>query len=251
MLVANATDPLVTSNGYLLYVSDGVLYATRSTLHAAHSTDDPPALPKASADRALTAPSAPFAASEAGVLAYVPGAAGSLTGDSRLAIADRAGRITPLAVPAGRYTAVRVSPDGRQLAIGSEDGNSAIVWIYDLNGHLALQRLTVVGRNRHPIWSPDGAWVAFESERDGADGIYRQRVDGSGTAERLTTAGRGETQIPESWSPDGRVISFANVATAAWTDDLHAFHALRGRTGKYLALRQRTFGRTAAICLLP
>jgi Tol biopolymer transport system component len=72
-----------------------------------------------------------------------------------------------------------------------------------------MQRLTLEGNNRFPIWSPDGASVAFQSDRAGEPGIYRQRVDGTGVAERLTSAAAGEVHVPESWSPDGRFISFA------------------------------------------
>ena len=80
------------------------------------------------------------------------------------------------------------------------------MWIYRLGGTSALQRLTFEGRNRYPIWSPDGTRVAFQSDRGGDRAIYVQRVDGGGPAERLTKAGEGESQIPESWSPDGRYL---------------------------------------------
>ena len=59
------------------------------------------------------------------------------------------------------------------------------------------------------MWSPDGRWIAFQSDRAGDLGIFRQRADGIGVAERLTTAAAGEEHIPESWSPDGRHLSFA------------------------------------------
>jgi len=59
------------------------------------------------------------------------------------------------------------------------------------------------------VWSGDGQWITFASERDGAAGLFRQRADGSGAAERLTTAATGEEHIPETWSPDDRVLLYA------------------------------------------
>lgn len=50
--------------------------------------------------------------------------------------------------------------------------------------------------------------MAFQSDRGNEPGIYRQRVDGTGGVERLTSAAAGEKHVPESWSPDGWVISY-------------------------------------------
>ena len=36
-----------------------------------------------------------------------------------------------------------------------------------------------------------------------------QRTDGTGQVERLTKPEKGEGHVPESWSPDGRHISFS------------------------------------------
>ena len=58
------------------------------------------------------------------------------------------------------------------------------------------------------MWSGDSQWVAFQSDRFGDAGIFRQRADGKGAAQRLTTAAVGEEHVPESWSPDGKLLSF-------------------------------------------
>jgi TolB protein len=80
------------------------------------------------------------------------------------------------------------------------------VWVCRLREKSALQRLTIEGRNRFPIWSPDGTRVAFQSDRGGEQAIYVQRVDGTGRAERLAGAQNGASFIPDSWSPDGGSI---------------------------------------------
>jgi Tol biopolymer transport system component len=95
--------------------------------------------------------------------------------------------------------------------VGTDDGKEANVWIQDLAGAAAMRRLTFGGQNRFPTWSPDGQRVAFQSDREGDLAIYWRRTDGTGAAERLTTPAQGEVHIPESWSPDGKLISFSVV----------------------------------------
>jgi Tol biopolymer transport system component len=158
-----------------------------------------------------------FAVSASGTLLYVPGPATTSAGELALAVADRAGDVTLLPTPSGPYVHTRASPDGTRLAIGSDNGREAIVWILPLRGEVPIRRLTLEGRNRFPIWSPDGQRIAFQSDRGGDRAIYSQRVDGSGVAERLTVAGQNEAHIPESWSPDGAHLSFAVARGAGYS----------------------------------
>jgi Tol biopolymer transport system component len=114
----------------------------------------------------------------------------------------------PLNLPPGAYVHPRVSPDGQRIAFGSDDGNEAIVWVYDLSGTSAIRRLTFDGRNRFPIWSADGQRLTFQSDRDGDLGIFWQRADGSGSAERLTTPESDTAHVPDSWSPNSQQLLF-------------------------------------------
>ena len=163
---------------------------------------------------------AQFALSSTGVLAYIPSAAGTASAPKTLALADRNGAITRLNLPPRAYVHPRISPDGRQITVGTDDGKEAIVWVYDLKAGGQLRRLTFGGRDQFPIWSADGRWITFQSDRDGAGGIFRQLADGSGGAERLTKSQDGTQQQPESWSPDGLTLSFDLVRGAnqgVWT----------------------------------
>ena len=105
----------------------------------------------------------------------------------------------------------RVSPDARRLAVGIVSSQQADVWVYDLDGASAIRRLTLQGRNQHPVWSADSQRVAFQSDREGDLGIFWQRADGSGAPERLTTAPKGAAHVPESWAPDGQHLLFSEV----------------------------------------
>ena len=115
---------------------------------------------------------------------YIPGPiSGSALGD--LAFVERTGAVQKLKLPSGRYDLVRVSPDGKLLALGIDDVSGANVWIYDLLKGTALRQLTFGGRNRYPTWTPDGQRVVFQSDREGDLGIFWQRADGTDSAERL------------------------------------------------------------------
>src|SRR5262249_18342642 len=132
-----------------------------------------------------TTGTAQFSFSNNGTLVYVPGAE---TGSAQLAltIVDRNGNVTPLNLPQQLYATPRISPDGKNVAVGIDDGRQAAIWIYELSGATAMRRLTEGGTSRYPVWTPDGKRIGFQSERDGNRGIWWQAVDGSDPAERIT-----------------------------------------------------------------
>jgi eukaryotic-like serine/threonine-protein kinase len=169
-----------------------------------------------------------FVSANNGTLMYVPGPVDTMGASWAVAVADRTGATSRLSVPPGPYAHIRASRDGSQLAIGSDDGSEANVWIYRFDGSTAIRRLTLTGQNRFPVWLPDGQRAAFQSNRDGDAGIFVQRADGTGVAERLTKPAAGETHIPDAWSPDGRYMLFDVVKddwTSLWifsTDDRQA-----------------------------
>ena len=156
---------------------------------------------------------------------FIPGPSSTTSGQFDLALIERNGTPQPLKLSPGAYEYPRVSPDGKRIAFGSDDGKDAIVWIYDVAGASSMRRLTLGGRNRVPVWSADGERVAFQSDRDGDLGLFWQRADGTTAAERLTTPDKDTAHVPESWSPDGKTLLFSvakgssyAVAALSFTD---------------------------------
>ena len=197
------------ASGHLLYTIGGVVLAVPFDLRTlATSGIAAPVLEGVSRARTNATGAAHMAVSSGGTLLYVPGPVSPSSNLRQLTLADRAGVVTPLKLPAGPYTHVRASRDGKRLALGSDDGMEAIVWIYDLAETSAVRRLTLDGKNRFPIWSPDGERVAFQSDREGDLAIFTQRVDGTGSIERLTKPDKGEAHVPGSWAPDGKSLAF-------------------------------------------
>jgi eukaryotic-like serine/threonine-protein kinase len=173
-----------------------------------------------SANTALQSSVAQYAVSATGTLAYLPGRSSGASLPKALALAGRDGALQMLGLPQQPYIHPRLSPDGRQLAVGTDDGKDANVWVYDLKSGGSLRRLTFGGRNEYPIWTRDGRFITFQSDRDGDKAVFSQPADGSGAAQRLSRPEAGVAHRPESWSSDGKTLSM-NVVNAGnesvWT----------------------------------
>jgi serine/threonine-protein kinase len=211
-ILRGASDGRYLDSGHLLFARSGVMFAAPFDAVGAIVTGEAVAVVEGvRRARNQTTAVTHLATSPAGTMAYLPGPADFASGNQQIALANREGKVDPLAVRPGPLSYVRASRDGRRLAIASEDDREGIVWIQDLVPGAALRRLTFEGRNRFPIWSPDGQRVAFQSSRDGDFGIFLQRADGVGPAARLTTAQNGEAHVPDTWSPDGMTLAFSVV----------------------------------------
>jgi Tol biopolymer transport system component len=197
--VAAGGPALYVRNGYIVYWRGGVLYAIPVDQQSFEAKGDPVPIVEGVGRFDVSATA----------LIYVPAPVATQTGQFELATADSAGQLTALDIARGPYRTVRASPDGKRIAFDTDDGHDAIVWIQDLSGGGAPQRLTFEGSNRLPVWSPDGQSIAYQSDRNGSAAIYVQRIDGAGGAQPLTMPADGKTPLPESWSPDGKYLSFA------------------------------------------
>jgi serine/threonine-protein kinase len=144
---------------------------------------------------------AAFSASDNGVLAY-RGGGGAVP--LNLVWVNRNGTEQPLAAPPHNYTFPRISPDGKRVAAGIEEGEGQI-WLYDISRD-ALNRLTFEGpSNVDPVWTPDGKRIVFKGK---GNRLFWQSADGAGSAEDLTTGKLSQNNIPSSWSPDGQELAF-------------------------------------------
>ena len=86
---------------------------------------------------------------------------------------DRKGTLERFNVPPLRYRSPpRVSPDGKRVVFGTDDGRQAIIYTYELSGVSPMQPEPLVGNGRSAIWSPDG-WLVSQSDREGDAGIWQ------------------------------------------------------------------------------
>jgi len=167
-----------------------------------------------------------FALAGNGSLVYVP--QGEMPSDELL-WTGAAGEISARAPVPGNWVFPRLSPDGRRLAATLIDAGNVqtSIWLLDLE-----QRSQVIfanaGSNDHlAVWTPDGTRIAFSSNRDGPANLYWQRLEPGAAAERLTRS--QQHQDPGSWSPDGKLLAFAQASpVTGW--DLWVLDVETGRT---------------------
>ena len=214
-LVSGGSDGRYLPTGHLVYALAGVLFAVPFDLSTSRARHLDRSSSSRASERSLASSSrsgvAQFSISRTRVLVFVPGPAStSLSGAQRsLALVDRTGKVQPLELPPQPYVHPRLSRDGTQLVVGTDDGKEANVWVCALQPACVPRQLTFKGANRFPIWSSDGRYIAFQSDRDGLAAIYRQLADGSGSVEALTKPGSEQRDEPESWSPDGRSLTLS------------------------------------------
>jgi Tol biopolymer transport system component len=201
LLVKVSSNPIYVNAGYLLYNRQGTLMAQPFDADRLQLTGD--AIPIAEGVAFNPFGSyAQFAASDSGVLVY-RGGGGSVP--LTLAWVSREGAAQPLAATPHNYTFPKISPDGKRVAVGIEEGGGGQVWIYDTTRD-AMSRLTFEGTaNVDPLWTHDGKRIVFKGK---GNHLFWQPADGGGVAEQLTSDERSRNDLPGNWSPDGQALLF-------------------------------------------
>ncbi len=99
----------------------------------------------------------------------------------------------------------RVSPDGTQISVVSEEGGHMDLWVMGVDGSNRRQLTFGAAQDFSQTWSPDGRRVAYASESEGDLQVWVTDADGK-NAQQLTRV--GNTNYAPSWSPDGKWIAF-------------------------------------------
>jgi eukaryotic-like serine/threonine-protein kinase len=188
--------------GHLIYARGDVLYAVPFDLRKLQVRGTAaPLVQNVSGD---TSDGASFVGISERGLVYLSGS--DVTDRSTLAWVDRTGKIVDLPAPSHHYRDMRISPDGKQVAIGISE-RSQDIWIYDFARN-TMNRLTFEGENQLPLWTADGKGV-FYSTNAGATRheLKWTPVDGSSPPEKLE--GPDTTvRVPTSVSSDGSTLAY-------------------------------------------
>jgi len=204
---------VVVTPDYLLFVQNGNLMAQAFDAKRADLRGDPVPVAAGVVRNAGTWRAA-FDASSNGTLVFQ---AGSSAIGSQLLWLSRDGKPPVQLGEGAAFQEMKLSPDGRRLAVAVGDPSPA-VWVYDVARGVRT-RLTFQGNAVTPVWSPDGTRVAFAERRgNGALDVYVK--DASGVSKEEPLVSDNQDKVVADWSPDGRYILYTatpgSLANSIW-----------------------------------
>jgi len=201
--------PTGNSEGHLLYVHEGVLFAVpfdpaRLELRGAAV----PMVEDVAADPSSGAGQFSFSGtpSEPGNLVY---RAGKASGQSwPVWWLDSSGKTMPMISTPAFYTTPRLSPDGQRLALLVQGmGNDRRMFVYDWQRDTTSRFALDAQQPTYPVWSPDGKHIVFRFSAASGFGLGWIRSDGSGDTQHLLE--NKNRLMPYSFFPDGRRLAYA------------------------------------------
>ena len=200
--VVNADASALYSNGRLLYMRGGTLFAQPFDVEPPALSGEP-AIVVQNVALNTTSRRGEFSSSRTGVLAYRSASRSS----SQVAWFDRSGTKTG---NVGSASHVAIAPDDVRVA-GDRTESPASgrdVWVFDERSGTRTRLTFSAGDDWVTEWSPDGTHVAYTSSRDtpGAAQIYMKSANGVGNESLLLKTDRDKHHM--SWSPDGKHLAY-------------------------------------------
>jgi eukaryotic-like serine/threonine-protein kinase len=198
--------------GHVLYARDGGLMARAFDVSGSRFTSDPIRIAERLSYFKGTG-LAEFTASENGSLAFR-----DRTGVSELVWFDRAGKPQQTLGARASYDTIRLSPDGRRIAVQVTDPRTGLgnLWLYDRATGIPTQFTSDPLESIRPVWSADNVQLFFRSARGGSPDVYQKRADGRGLKEPVIEL--EGVQNPEDASLDGRHLVYAEGSRATASD---------------------------------
>ena len=210
VLFEGGYSPLYAASGHLLVVREGSVLAAPFDLERMEVTG--PAEPVLEINSHVGFGYADYSISSQGTLTYTPPTRRDPSSRQPVWLDADGGR-APLGVDPGPYRRPRISPDGRWLALETEEPSGSVLWTIELPGGTP-RRFTFEGSCMWPLWYPDSERIAFASLRDGAWGVYSKSITGGDA--QLVRSFDG-LLFPDDWTPDGRDIIAVTDNTAGGT----------------------------------
>jgi serine/threonine protein kinase len=211
------------SSGHLIFAQDNVLMAAPFDVEQLKITGPSALLVNDDVEFDWTGQTPQITISANGTTVYI---SGSELRKGELVWVDRGGRSTSLVADADVYEGLRLSPDGRLVAVGIRSQREGNIRVYVYNVQLGtFTPLVTKGESNYPQWSPNGTRIAFwgwEHRMEDA-GVFCKVVGGGAPAERLASKPpAGHFLHPYAWSQDllACTVLDPNTREDIWVVDL-------------------------------
>ena len=203
-LLRSATSPRYLPSGHLVYTKGATLYAVPFDLDRLETRGT--AVPVLE-DVAVQPVSglAQFDVSRSGTMVYRKDS-GSAVGMTRVQWLDASGKKDAAMAKPAVFSAPRLSPDGKRLALLVLEGMNQGISIYDEQRENVTRLTSSAEVYRGPVWSPDGRHIVFSTP----NGTFSIRADGAGPRQSLTGKFSSPASIA-SIAPGGKRLAYAEV----------------------------------------
>jgi eukaryotic-like serine/threonine-protein kinase len=199
--------PSRTHPSYLLFLRENALIARAFDPARGYFSGE--AVPVPGAEAVSTAPGinrAHFSVSHQGTLLFAHG-----NDRYQLTWFNREGKVVSSVGQPDQYQSIRISPDGKGVAVSRSDGGRLDIWRIDSGGG-APNRLTFDGNGYRFAWAPDGRRLFYSS----AGKMFETDTNGTGQSSAAVP-----TQNPAfsmDWSPDGRYLMYEETSPETQAD---------------------------------
>jgi len=209
LIVSTSANATYAEPGYLLYLRDNKILVAQPFDHRRYVLSGEP---HTLSDEVLYFPTvdrAVFSVSNGDVLITQTGKGASL---SQLTWFDRKGDRAGTVGTAGWYNNVRLSLDGRRVAINQTDqgGRNVDIWILEPARGVSSRLTFDPSAHQAPVWSPDGRQILFTGNRKLGMQFYLKSADGSGSAEQVAGFNIPSQSNVWDWSRDGKYVLVRN-----------------------------------------
>jgi eukaryotic-like serine/threonine-protein kinase len=207
-VIPGAGQARYVSSGHIVYGVNGVLRAVRFDLDTLEARGAP--MPVMDGVRTKPTGAASFSVSSAGTLAYLPGGASS-TPTRQIVWVDREGTEEVLAIEPRGYEYVRMSHDGRRVAV-DEANQGGDIWVWDFESETSVRLTVADGSEQYAVWTADDTRIA--SSKSGSNIVSWKASDNTGEVEVITPPmGNGTQSVsPYFFTGDDRSLVFREQA---------------------------------------
>ena len=193
-LLPRSTLPfVVTANGFLLFVDQGVLRAQRLDLNRLETVGE---------NVVVATGIESLSASSDGTIAYR-----NASSTNTSTWFDQSGKQLGTVSRPGDYLAPMLSPDESKVAV-ARDGD---IWVFDLARGTESRLTDEPSPELWPLWSPDGSEILYSR------GVFGSLMSVERTGVEEVVLDRGGA-IPWGWSSDGRFITYAAPGPSTFLD---------------------------------